>query len=330
MIGKSAVRKPVEAVVTILVASDSSSDAALVSTLLAPEFDQVFLSTNPDLAVEDFDSRAPDVLVLAFNTMEKSERYYLGIYRLSGKIHLQPHRTIILCNKAEVNRAYQACRKERFDDYILFWPMTHDAPRLLMSVHHALRDLAVATEHGPSAAEFAAQARCLSELGSMLNQQMAQGSARIEVANRTMEQAEQDIGTALDGFSSKLAQDDLPDMARINVVGEWEQEIKRLKREVIGARFRTAAESVRPIKQWADDFRKECEPHIESARALNAMADCIRPTVLIVESMSAPSRRWCSTQPIRAARRQPAQGRARQNRHPGQPQVKRHHRRGDR
>jgi CheY-like chemotaxis protein len=283
MNAETTARKPVKASATVLVATDNSSDAALVRTLLAPEFDRVFLSTNPDLAVEDFESRAPDVLVLAFNSMEKSERYYLGLYRLSGKVHLQPHRTVILCDKTEVSRAYQACRKEYFDDYILFWPMTNDAPRLLMAVHHALRDLTAVVDSSPSVAEFAAQARRLAELEGILDQQMAQGSQRMDVANRAMKQAEHEVGVALDGFSRKLAQGDLPNVPRIENTVSLEQEVKRLKQQEIGNLFRTAAESVQPVKQWADNLRKECGPHIESARTLNAMANNIRPTILVVD-----------------------------------------------
>ncbi|OGU24147.1 MAG: hypothetical protein A2580_14390 [Hydrogenophilales bacterium RIFOXYD1_FULL_62_11] len=274
--------KPIEARARILVASDSLSDALLIKKLLAQEFEQIFLSADPDLAVKDFESRVPDVLVLAFNTLEKSERYYLGLYRLSGKIHLQPHRTVVLCHLDEVSQAYQACRKQYFDDYVQFWPMTNDAPRLLMSVHHSLRDLRAISE-GPSAAEFAAQARRLTELGSMLDQHVAQGSQRIEGANRAMAQAEQEIGAALDGFSSKLAQGNLPGVSRISDVSGLEQEIRRLKQDEIGQRFRQVAESVQPIQQWTDDFRKGLEPHIESARALNAMADAIRPMILVVD-----------------------------------------------
>ncbi|NDP47034.1 MAG: response regulator [Sulfuriferula multivorans] len=275
--------KPVEARAKILVASDNLSDAVLVRKLLMQEFELVFVSTNQVLAVKDFESHVPDVLVLAFNTLAKAERYYLGLYRLSGKIHLHPHRTVVLCNMDEVSQAYQACRKQYFDDYVQFWPMTNDAPRLLMSVHHSLRGLMAISEGGPSAAEFAAQARRLAELGSMLDQHVAQGSQKIDMANRAMAQAEQDIGAALDGFSSKLAQGSLPGVSRINDVTGLEQEIKRLKQEEIGQRFRKVAESVQPIKQWTDDFRKEFEPHVASARTLNAMADAIRPMILIVD-----------------------------------------------
>ena len=273
----------VEARAKILIASDKSSDAALIRKLLGQEFEQIFVSTNAALAVKDFESYAPDILVLAFTTLVKAERYYLGLYRLSGKIHLQPHRTIVLCAVEAVNQAYQACRNQYFDDYVQFWPMTHDAPRLLMAVHHSLRDLMAISEGGPSAAEFAAQARRLAELGSMLDQHVTQGNQKIDVANRAMTQAEHDIGAALDGFSSKLAQGALRGISRINDVSGLEQEIRRLKQEEIGKRFRKVAESVQPIKQWTDDFRTELESHVASVRTLNALADAIRPMILIVD-----------------------------------------------
>lgn len=275
--------KSVEAKAKILIASDNPSDAALIRKLLLQEFEQIILSTHPDMAVKNFESCAPDVLVLAFNTLAKAELYYLGLYRLSGKIHLHPHRTVVLCNMGEVSQAYQACRQQYFDDYVQFWPMTNDAPRLLMSVHHSLRDLRAITEGGPSAAEFAAQARRLSELGNMLDKHVVQGSQRIDAANRAMAQAEQNIGAALDGFSSKLVQGNLPGISSITDVSGLEQEIKRLQQEEIEPHFRKVAESVQPIKQWTDDFRKGLEPHIESVRTLNTMADAIRPMILVVD-----------------------------------------------
>ncbi|MEO8837360.1 MAG: hypothetical protein ABI351_01460, partial [Herbaspirillum sp.] len=182
MKGERASSTPIETRAKILVASDIPSDAALIKKLLAQELEQVFVSDNQDLVVKDFERHTPDVLVLAFNTLAKAERYYLGLYRLSSKIHLRPHRTVVLCSLDEVKQAYQACRKQYFDDYVQFWPMTNDAPRLLMSVHHSIRDLMAISEGGPSAAEFAVQARRLAELGSLLDQQVAQGSQKIDVA----------------------------------------------------------------------------------------------------------------------------------------------------
>lgn len=160
----------------ILIATDIVGDADLVSGILNTEFDGVFTTTDNDHAVEDFVHHKPDVLVLAFNTLEKSERCYLSMYRLCPEIHLQPHRTVILSSKEEVRRAYELCMKDIFDDYILFWPMTYDAPRLNLAVHNALRELAALKAVGHTVAEFAVHARPLSEMEQMLDLQPVDAS----------------------------------------------------------------------------------------------------------------------------------------------------------
>ena len=116
----------------ILIATDIATDAELVAEVLNKEFNHIVVSTNPDAAAGDFVRHQPDVLVLAFNELEKSERYYLSLYRLCPEVNRHPHRTVILCNKDEVKRAYELCMKDLFDDYILFWPMTYDSSRLNM------------------------------------------------------------------------------------------------------------------------------------------------------------------------------------------------------
>lgn len=267
----------------VMIATDNVTDAELIKKHLESEFDKIVISTDPDRAVADFEHHRPDVLMLAFNSLGKSERYYLELYRRSRKIHSQPHRTVILCNKDEVKHVYELCKKELFDDYILFWPMTHDTTRLPMAVHHALRELAAARANEPSTAEFAAQARRLAELETMLNRQMARGGQHIEVASRAMAQAEQNIGAALDGFSSRLVQGGAAGGYAIKEGEYLASEIERLKREEVQQHFRTATESVKPLKQWAQDFKKECAPQLESARALNAMAGRVQPVVLMVD-----------------------------------------------
>jgi CheY-like chemotaxis protein len=233
--------------------------------------------------VADFERHRPDVLVLAFNELEKSERYYLGLYRLSQAVHQRPHRTVILCSKDEVKRVYDLCMKDYFDDYVLFWPMTYDSSRLLMSVHYALRDLAALKGDRPSAAEFAAQARHLAELENTLDQQVAQGVRHLETANRAMEQAEQEIDSALDGFSQRLIAEGQPDSEVLKNPDGLKNEFNRFKREEIHPHFQAAAESARPLKQWAQGLKRKCAPHLESARVLNAMAERVRPTVLVVD-----------------------------------------------
>jgi CheY-like chemotaxis protein len=266
----------------ILVATDNTADAALVQKLLRAEFENVFVSTVADLAVADFERRQPDVLVLAFDTLGKAELYYLGLYRLSKRVHTQPHRTLILCNKDDVQRVYALCKKEYFDDYILFWPMTHDAPRLPMAVFHALRDLE-STRAGPSSAELASAARRIGELEALLEQGFAQGGERAEAAQRSLQQAEADIGAALDGFSARLLAGGWDAAVEVRDVPRLQREIAHLKDAEVGRHLRGVGDAVTPMGQWIGALKNELAPQLESARALQALAERVRPVVLVVD-----------------------------------------------
>ena len=274
---------PAPSAATILIATDSSSDAVLVKHILGTEFGKVFTSTDPDKTVDDFDRQRPDVLVLAFNTLEKSEHCYLKIFRISAAVHRHPHRTVILCHNDELPRAYALCRDRLFDDYILFWPMVHDAQRLPMSVHLALRELAVLQAGGPTPADFAAQARRLSVLEALLDQQMAQGVQQIEKAGHAVAQAERGIGAALDEFSRRLTQGELPEVVEVRNANGLAREIARLKEGEVQRHLHAVAESVQPLTQWANEFQQTCAPHLESVRSVAAMAERVRPTVLVVD-----------------------------------------------
>jgi CheY-like chemotaxis protein len=268
---------------SILIASDDATDAALVKSLLSGAFRDVFTSTEADQAVEDFESRLPQVLVLAFNELAKAERYCLSLYRLSSKIHTLAHRTVILCHKDELKQVSELCLKHSFDDYVLFWPLNHDAPRLRVSVHQALRELAALEDAGPSVAEFAAQARRLSELEALLDRQLALGERRVDVATHAIERAERDIGTALHGFSQRLSQGALPDVVEVRDAAGLDREMVRLKHDDIQPPFRVLAQSMQPVKRWVNELKRECAPHLESARTMGAMAEQVRPTVLVVD-----------------------------------------------
>jgi PleD family two-component response regulator len=129
---------------SILIASDAQANATMVCELLSQEFNGVRASWIPEAAVAEFDASPPQVLVVAFEELQNAELYYLSLFRLSQTIRRQPHRTIVLCHKDDVRRAFELCRSGHFDDYILFWPMSYDGYRLPMAVYNALRHLAAA------------------------------------------------------------------------------------------------------------------------------------------------------------------------------------------
>lgn len=126
----------------ILIATDNHADAEVILQMLGAEFSVVHVSTDPDKMREDLDLHAPQVLVLAFQSIEQAQQYRLAVRPEEGAAALPMRRDILLCSKDEVKQAYELCQRRCFDDYCLFWPMTNDASRLSMSVHLALRELA--------------------------------------------------------------------------------------------------------------------------------------------------------------------------------------------
>lgn len=268
---------------TLLVASDNGSDAEMVKKLLDVEFSKVYKSVDIERATVDFDHCQPNVMILAFSSLEDAERYYLGLYRHQGAIHLNLHRAIVLCGKDEVERAYQLCREGIFDDYILFWPMTHDAPRLRMTVHLALREMNSSGVNSPSAAEFAVQVKRMTTLGREMNQRLEQGSKYIESIDHAVRQADSEAHAAFDQFSQRLARNEVPGVTVINNNDVLQNEIGRVKQEVIDVPRSRLSDSVSPLKQWAGDMRDKDSPHMESMRALNEISEKIPPVLLVVD-----------------------------------------------
>ncbi|MDE2252354.1 MAG: response regulator [Gammaproteobacteria bacterium] len=111
------------------------------------------------LAAADFHTHQPDVLLLAFKQLRLCEDFYLALYRVADGLPLHRHRALILCTREEVRQAYELCRRGLFDDYVLFWPFTHDVTRLQMSVHQAVEALAASPGHDALGTATATQAR---------------------------------------------------------------------------------------------------------------------------------------------------------------------------
>ena len=119
----------------VLVCTDNDEDAALVLGQLRGDFEQVRAATTLAQAVADVARHRPDVLVLGFDTLAKVHACH---QTLTAAAPLRC-RTVILCHKQEVRAAFELCRQQHFDDYVLFWPQFYDGARLAMSVWIALR-----------------------------------------------------------------------------------------------------------------------------------------------------------------------------------------------
>lgn len=255
----------------------------MIRKLLSAEFGDIKVSIHADAAARDFEKVKPQVLLLAFNTLEKAERYYLGLYRFCRIVHSVPHRSLILCRKEDLRAVYELCRKEFFDDYILFWPLSHDGPRLLMSVHLAFRALKIQTT-APSISDLAGQARQFAGLETLLSKGMQEGSQRMAEAEGNLKRAHDDLYGAFDAFSQRLVGGQLSAAVEVRDAAALQREMARLVAEGLRQPLQAVIDSAQPLRQWTNEFGASVGPHLESVRRLNSMVKQIRSVILVVES----------------------------------------------
>lgn len=269
----------------IMIATNVVADGTLLTEILGEEYDDILVSINADEAVADFERFKPHVLLLAFGSLEKIERYYLGLYRLGTLVHDLPHRALILCREKNVNDAYEMCRKGHFDDYILFWPLAPDTRRLLMAVKQARCGM---EQHaiGPEVAELAVHTNRIAELETILAHSLAQGGEHLTRAGRSLETAEAEIGAALDDFSSNVLNGGMDGALDIHDAARVRGEFERLKAEGVMRRIFAVKEALAPARGWVAGLAKDVAPQIESARAMAAIVKNLRPVVLVVDDDS--------------------------------------------
>ena len=266
----------------ILVSTDSAEDGQQVVRLLKDDFANVQLSTQPERATADFEKCLPDVLVLAFDKLENAQRYYLGLYRLGRSIHAHPHRTVLLCSKDEVQAAFELCKKEYFDDYVLHWPHAHDGRRLLMSVWIASREQAAKEGSGPPRSELRAHARHFNDLERTLDRELAGGERHVAAATSSLLEAEREIGSAFDELSRRVADARAGDLEAGNP-HSLGRAIDQLRQKQIDVTRSLAARSVEPLHKWARGLREQIAPSLAGARPLTDKVGASRAVLMAVE-----------------------------------------------
>lgn len=265
----------------ILVVATNVGDLRLITDLLSEEFDDVDSCSDVDTAINAFGQYRPQVMILAFKSLEESERFYLGLYRRNNAVHEIPHRTIVLCHRSELPRAFELCRKRHFDDYVAFWPAGYEPQRLKMAVLLAARASASPGGDMPSPKEFAAQARRMVEIESLLERKLALGGERIGQFGESLAQAQKDVQGAVAEFSRRVLERD--QMVHVKDRAALDHELDRLLETGMREPLAAASAMLDPVRQWVGSFGEELAPQLESMRALSALASRVRPVVLVVD-----------------------------------------------
>jgi len=253
----------------VMVVSDKVDDAAQVLKQLERDFTDLHASTDPARAIADFETIRPDVLVLGFDSIDKAQEYSVALYRASHQV--QPHRTLLLCNKNDVRAAFEHCKKGAFDDYLLFWPHAQDGQRLAMSIWNAAR-LVI-----ESPARESADRSQLGGMQTLLDAEVAEGERHSARAEESLKQAERAITAAIDDLSKRLA-----GAGPAAAPGAIAQQVDRLKAPVAAA-FEATTSSMAPALAWPRQLQDKLTHRINHLRAIRDRIRKVKPVVLVVD-----------------------------------------------
>ena len=266
----------------VLVACIGRDVGEAVRQSLGQGFEPVHVSDDPDRGAADFDSVRPGVLVLALPAIRDAERYYLGLFRRSTSIGAKPHRTILLCNKNEVAQAYDECLRGRFDDYVLYWPVAFDHPRLAMSVHLAIRSLETA-RNDASDRRIAQIARQLDDLAPQVDRALAQNSDELRRADESLNSLTSGLVAAVRDASSSFA-DRLSRLSRgPAVTAEVKRHLQALNDQHLRPHLAATTSLLEPARESLAQLSNVYRSGLDSARRLANEARAGIPSILIVE-----------------------------------------------
>ncbi len=259
----------------VFIASNSHSTAEVVRQMLAVEFSQLVVSTAADRVVEEFDRSDASVILLAYSNIEQAEEVYGMLCLRSGTLHSKPYKCLLLCNKFEAKQAYELCRVRKFDNYIVFWPLSYDPFRLLMSVHQAITEINETYQLREKMQFSSGQDKALAEFEALFVRQV-EGSQTFAVrVNDVVEHVEENIRLAMGDFEHKKEPD----------TGSWfNNDAEPGDRENTPVyrldRIRKGMESIRSV---ASEFDRFSSDNARSSYQLSQRSPRSRHHILVVE-----------------------------------------------
>ena len=267
---------------SLLVVATDVADASLVADMLREEFEQVTEVCGQDEALSAFEALRPAVLILAIRTLEEAERFYLGLLRRSGPGDAIAHRTVLLCRRSDAFQAYELCRKQHFDDYVVFWPGHYDPHRLRMAALLAARAGREFGQAGPSPADFAIRVKDVLVLEQLLREQLERGNARVSDVVHSIQQVESSMGLALNGFSEQMQGDGSSTDSSEEIIRLGER-LENLREAGLRGPINALQDVMRPMQEWVETFSNEVTSGLEPVRALEELAGRVSPIILVVD-----------------------------------------------
>ncbi len=265
----------------ILLIAESVDEQENVQQILAKEFGRILSAGSERNGLALFKKHHPILVILAFETVNKAEAFYLSLYREDKRIYSAPHKTLLLCRGAESRQAYDLCTAGILDDYVADRPM-FDPWRLNLSVAQALKRF-----HNEQNSFWLSQhietiTTEMHRFNRFIHDNMTQGKQQQKLAAESFQQYTKKLSSDLQQLERNLLSATLnEDIFSDDSHEQVKQGFDQFQRDSIQA----AGQSVLEQLEKSDDWRKNLEKGAREYRAKSAPdpTDSSLINILLVE-----------------------------------------------
>lgn len=127
--------------------SESLKHSEKLSDLLINEFPECVSASKDDEIITSLQTSEPLILVFNLGSVDSAKEFYIQLFRTKRSLTKTDHKTIILCENKEAEKAYNLCKTNIFDDFVTI-RSDNDFFRLRMSILQAMTIISL--EHDSS------------------------------------------------------------------------------------------------------------------------------------------------------------------------------------
>lgn len=264
----------------ILIVSDDAEEVRVVRELLQRDFANLTSADNEEAGLHLFQEKLPAVLVLVFQEMVRSERFYLMLYRQCETIREIPHQTLLLCKSNESEAAFSLCRNRTFDDYLINRPM-HDPYRLRLAVHQALMRQSWRSDSASVQRQLSHIGSDLRNLDSFVNKALEGGQVHQAESIRAFREFAGRLTRELDQFERHMNNATQGGAAKAIESSGLRKQFDELRREHVEPEVKQVEGKLQDAQQWAKQFDQDYRDH--AVRVSSHDFPQAQPEVMLVD-----------------------------------------------
>ncbi len=264
----------------VLVVSDAAEEVQNVRDLLQRDCASLLAADNDEEGIRLFQEKKPAVLVLAFQELERSERFYLMLYRKCAAMQEMTHQTLLLCKNNESEAAFSLCCNGTFDDYIVNRPL-HDPYRLRLALHQALANQAGKSGTSTLNRQLAHIGSDLRHLDAFVSKALAGGQAQQAEALRSFREFAGRLSQELDQFESHMGKAAHGEGAKAIEDAGLRQQFTQMRRDRVEPATRQVEDKLQDAQKWVSKFDEGYRSQVDQVSSHKFPA--AQPEVMLID-----------------------------------------------